>query len=389
MKVIYVSSVISELKMNLIIKNSKNKPLQSIQKFHRLICEGLVKNGIQVKTLSSIPMSQKISSKFFWFDKKENRNGVEYTYIPFINSKIIRQIFTFFGIVLKVIRESFKEKKEKVFICDILNTTIATSTLILSRILKFKCLAVVTDLPRDIGKGLNRKINELLQSKYDGYIILTQAMNEVINKKKKPYIIIEGIANEKMKNIENKIEDKYKNKVCLYAGGLYEKYGVKTLIEAFLQIKDDNIELHLYGTGELEQEIKSIEDKRIKFFGVVTNEKVVQEELKATLLINPRFTNQEYTKYSFPSKNMEYMASGTPILTTKLPGMPKEYYDYIYTFEKEDVNGFKTKLEEILSYDKETLAKKGMVAKKFVMKEKNNVVQAKKIIEFITKEKKC
>ena len=115
MKVIYVSSVISELKMNLIIKNSKNKPLQSIQKFHRLICEGLVKNGIQVKTLSSIPMSQKISSKLFWFDKKENRNGVEYTYIPFINLKIIRQIFTFFGIVLKVIKESFKEKKEKVF----------------------------------------------------------------------------------------------------------------------------------------------------------------------------------------------------------------------------------------------------------------------------------
>ena len=389
MKVIYVSSVISELKMNLIIKNSKNKPLQSIQKFHRLICEGIVKNGIQVKTLSSIPMSQKISSKLFWFDKKENRNGVEYTYIPFINLKIIRQIFTFFGIVLKVIKESFKEKKEKVFICDILNTTIATSTLILSRILKFKCLAVVTDLPRDIGKGLNKKINELLQSKYDGYIILTQAMDEVINKKEKPHIIIEGIANEKMKNIENKIEDKYKNKVCLYAGGLYEKYGVKTLIEAFLQIKDDNIELHLYGTGELEQEIKSIEDKRIKFFGVVTNEKVVQEELKATLLINPRFTNQEYTKYSFPSKNMEYMASGTPILTTKLPGMPKEYYDYIYTFEKEDVNGFKTKLEEILSYDRETLSKKGMAAKEFVMKEKNNVVQAKKIIEFITKEKKC
>lgn len=389
MKVIYVSSVISELKMNLIIKNSKNKPLQSIQKFHRLICEGLVKNGIQVKTLSSIPMSQKISSKLFWFDKKENRNGVEYTYIPFINLKIIRQIFTFFGIVLKVIKESFKEKKEKVFICDILNTTIATSTLILSKILKFKCLAVVTDLPRDLGKGLNKKINELLQSKYDGYIILTQAMNEVINKKEKPYIIIEGIANEKMKDIKNRIEDKYKNKICLYAGGLYEKYGIKTLIEAFLQIEDDNIELHLYGTGELEQEIKRLEDKRIKFFGVTTNEKVVQEELKATLLINPRFTNQEYTKYSFPSKNMEYMASGTPILTTKLPGMPKEYYDYIYTFEKEDVNGFKTKLEEILSYDRETLSKKGMAAKEFVMKEKNNVVQAKKIIEFITKEKKC
>lgn len=389
MKVIYVSSAISESKMDLIIKNSKNKPLQSIQKFHRLICEGLVKNGIQVKTLSSIPMSRKISNKLFWFDKKENRNGVEYTYIPFINLKIVRQVFTFIGILLKVIKESFIDKEEKVFICDILNTTIAVNTLILSKILKFKCIAVVTDLPRDIGKGLNKKINELLQGKYDGYIILTKTMNEVINKNNKPYIIIEGIANEKMKNIENKLENKYKSKVCLYAGGLYIKYGVKALIEAFSQIEDNNIELHLYGTGELEQELKKIKDNRIKFFGVVTNEKVVQEELKATLLINPRFTNQEYTKYSFPSKNMEYMASGTPILTTRLPGMPEEYYNYIYTFEKEDVDGFKTKLEEILSYDKEILLKKGLEAKKFVMEEKNNIMQAKKIIEFITKEKIC
>ena len=64
----------------------------------------------------------------------------------------------------------------------------------------------------------------------------------------------------------------------------------------------------------------------------------------ATLLINPRFSNEEYTKYSFPSKNMEYMASGTPILTTKLPGMPKEYYEYIYLFEEESIEGMKNKM---------------------------------------------
>ena len=55
----------------------------------------------------------------------------------------------------------------------------------------------------------------------------------------------------------------------------------------------------------------------------------VAEELKATLLVNPRPTTEEFTIYSFPSKNMEYMASGTPLLTTKLPGMPEEYHQYV------------------------------------------------------------
>ena len=384
MRILYVSTLISEKKMNLIIENSNNKPLQSIQKFHRLICEGIAKNGISVKTLSSIPMSQKISNDIFWFDKKEIVNEVEYTYMPFINLRIIRQIFTSIGIVFKIIKECLKNKKEKIFICDILNTTIATSTLILSKIFKFKCVAIVTDLPENIGKGINKKINELMQSKYDGYIILTQAMNEVINKNKKPYIVIEGIANIEMKNSENKIGNKYKNKVCLYAGGLYAKYGVKNLIDAFLELENKNIELHLYGSGELEEEIKKIKDKRVKYFGVVSNEKVVQEELKATLLINPRFTNQEYTKYSFPSKNMEYMASGTPILTTKLPGMPKEYYKYIYIIEDESKNGMKNSLAKILNLPREELYEKGRKAKEFVLKYKNNNIQSKKIINLCT-----
>ena len=42
---------------------------------------------------------------------------------------------------------------------------------------------------------------------------------------------------------------------------------------------------------------------------LMNHPKIVKEEKKSTLLVNPRFTNEEYTKYSFPSKNMEYMAS--------------------------------------------------------------------------------
>ena len=115
------------------------------------------------------------------------------------------------------------------------------------------------------------------------------------------------------------------------------------------------------------------------------NEHVVKEQLKATLLVNPRPSMEEFTKYSFPSKNMEYMASGTPVLTTPLQGMPQEYNDYVYLFEDETVEGMSKTLARILIQDKRELYDKGISAKKFVMKEKNNVVQAGKIKELITK----
>ena len=34
------------------------------------------------------------------------------------------------------------------------------------------------------------------------------------------------------------------------------------------------------------------------------NDRVVEEQLRATLLVNPRPTAEAFTKYSFPSKNM-------------------------------------------------------------------------------------
>lgn len=380
MKIIYISALTSKSKMNGIIENSKNKPLQSIQKFHRLMCEGFVKNNVPVKTISSIPMSRKISKKILWLDKYEEENGVKYTYIPFINAKILRQICTFLGTIVKVTKEVLKNKKEKIFVCDILNTTISTTTLVLSKLFKFQCWAIVTDLPRDMQK--NKKINEKMQTKYDGYILITEEMNKIVNPKNKPHIVIEGLVdiNDNMKNDEIQ---KSSPRVIMYAGGLYEKYGVKTLIEAFCNIQNNNIKLDLYGDGALVPYIKSIENKKIDFHGVVTNDKIVEAEKKATLLVNPRFTSEEYTKYSFPSKNMEYMVSGTPVLTTKLPGMPEEYCKYVYLIEDETQRGMQKCLDTLLSLNEDELDKKGKKAREFVLSQKNNVNQTNKIISFL------
>ncbi len=383
--VVYVSSVTSEDTMNKIIDNSKNKPLQSIQKFHRLICEGIVNNGNTIETITAIPMSRNISKKTFWRLKKEKVNDVLYKYIPFINIPILRQICLLFFTVIFAVKNCLRDKN-RVFICDVLNTTIATTTLLITKIFRKKCIGIVTDLPRDIGssKSLSKKVNEFFQNKYDGYIILTEEMNNIINIKKKPSIVVEGLVDSKEKFNNSNIK-KYDKKVIMYAGGLYEKYGVKAMIKAFMEINDKNIELHLYGTGDLDEYIKSLKDSRIKFFGVVQNGLIVQEEKKATILINPRFSDAEYTKYSFPSKNMEYMVSGTPILTTKLPGMPKEYYDYIYLIEEESENGMRNSITKVLNLPREELIEKGKKARDFVLKYKNNNIQAKRIIRLAAK----
>ena len=79
------------------------------------------------------------------------------------------------------------------------------------------------------------------------------------------------------------------------------------------------------------------------------------------------------------------MASGTPVLTTNLPGMPKEYKTYVYLINDESVPGMAAVFKQILSLSSEELRQKGCTAKAFVLENKNNIVQTKKLIELLNR----
>ena len=77
------------------------------------------------------------------------------------------------------------------------------------------------------------------------------------------------------------------------------------------------------------------------------------------------------------------MVSGTPLLTTCLPGIPEEYNDYVYLFDNETTEGYAKKIDEIMNLSPEDLQCKGKAAKEFVLKEKNHIKQAQKIITML------
>lgn len=392
MNILYISTVCSKNTFNKIFENSKIKPQQQAQKFHKLLSDGLSKYVDNIYFLSRPPIN-KTTDKIKLNEEIEG-NKI-YIYLKVSKYPIIKDIKLFFSILYNITKWDNKNNEgEKIIICDILNLSISISALFISKIKGIKIAAIVTDLPNymnycvqyeSIIQKLYKKlykyfINRTI-SNYDYYIFLTQYMNNLVNKHNKPYIIIEGMVDLNMSNIDNKLDNKYKEKIIMYSGALYKKYGVKKMIEAFLKVKDSQARLWLFGDGDLVEVIKKYEevDKRIKYFGVIPNEEVVREQIKATILINPRPTVEEFTKYSFPSKIMEYMVSGTPVLTTKLAGMPEEYYDHVYLIEDESIDGIAKTIENLLNEHREKLHKKGLMAKEYVLKEKKLLYTGKKI----------
>jgi glycosyltransferase involved in cell wall biosynthesis len=297
---------------------------------------------------------------------------------------------------IRLTRAAKRQRREVVVVADVLAVTLALSAAIASRLLGLRRIGLVTDLPstlvttaargswvRNLAVKVARRASTALARDFDGYVFLTEQMNEVLNPEGKPCVVVEGFADLALASRPNRLSEKHRNRIVLYAGALYDEYGVLRLARAFSSLPHPDAELWLYGTGSALGALEAIAraDPRIRVLGLVPNEVVVAEELRATLLVNPRPTDQEFTKYSFPSKNMEYMASGTPLLTTRLPGMPREYHGYVYLFEDETEAGMARRLGEVLSLDREVLHRKGAAAREFVLGEKNNVVQAQRIVD--------
>jgi hypothetical protein len=69
---------------------------------------------------------------------------------------------------------------------------------------------------------------------------------------------------------------------------------------------------------------------------------------------------------------MEYLASGTPVLTTRLPGIPDDYSDKMFFIDLETVEGIKDSMLNCLSKSQVELNLFGYNAKLYVTKNKNN-----------------
>ena len=250
------------------------------------------------------------------------------------------------------------------------------------------CL-IVPDLPEFMNESnsIFHKLNTLLVYKnlfiVDKYIVLTKYMMDKLPFSDKPYLVIEGIYCEaKDQHVYNSID---KERIIFYSGTLARRYGILNLVKAFMMIKDPDLRLVICGEGDAKAEVLNASklDGRIIYKGLLPRWEILTMQQKATLLVNPRTPEGDFTKYSFPSKTMEYFASGTPVLMYKLEGIPEEYWDYCFTIDDLSIEGFAAKMIEILNLSQNYLLNVGQSARNFIMKNKSEIVQGKKIVEFV------
>lgn len=379
--------------MHKLFDTAHEKPNPAPQKFHTLLVRGLEKKGVKVTNL--VTRSVTVTShpdKKWWKKEEEVIDGIRYVYIPFYNSPYLKilgfKLYAFFFTLLWILRTN----GDKAMVCDVLYPH-ASASMKACKLLGVKAVGIVTDIPglmvsqsqKSLLRRLTRKNNIRNIRRMTHLVPLTDAMCDIINPEHKtPYIVMEGLVDKAMEEKEP-IEATDGKRHITYTGTLNARYGVRTLIESFLKLEQNDIVLDIYGQGPMESEMSSYtsKDPRIIYHGIVPIEEAVLAQRKSFLLVNPRPSSEEFTKYSFPSKNMEYMVTGVPLLTAVLPGMPKDYYPNVFLFEDETVDGLRNRIDEILKMPTEAVQERGIRGKRFVLDNKNNICQADRLLELI------
>lgn len=382
MHILYAVTTCSDRVYKELFSHVKVKPAFQSQKYHRLLIEGLAANA-RVDVIANAPVNRSNLNKAFVRLPRETEGGAVYHYIPAIRNPILKLMAVAAGTFFKTL---FMVRKDTAVIVDCLNRTTAFFALSAARIRGCRCVGIITDLPNMLGGSrFSKKMANFVIRHCTDYVLLTEAMNDYIGNKRKPYVILEGHSDISMRDRVPSMEKKSPVRTVFYAGGVSRQYGLADLTEGFLQADLPNTRLEIYGPGDYVKELQAIAETHANVYygGMLLNSQIVDKEQEAALLVNPRPTHEEFVKYSFPSKTMEYMASGTPVLTTKLPGMPKEYYPYVDFIEEESASGIAAALKAVLARSDEELFRKGQSARDFVLEGRNNVVQAKKLLTML------
>lgn len=360
---------------------------QQAQKFLRLISTGLTRQDVDVQVLCKIPLPLDLKRGILRKPNNDTIDNVRIKYIPTRNLGYLSNIYCFFYTQLYVMRYC-KSGDNYLVINDLLYLTSYLASKTACKIRKLKDISIITDLPQlyfraeFLKKAPLMRLRKSVLQMPDGYLPISDFMNQAVNSKRRPFAIIEGIAED---------EHSY-HKVTstpyffMYAGGLYPASGIVKFATAFSMASPRGWELHIYGDGIEKQKIIEIckKNDNIKYGGVKQNNKIIENELKATILINPRSTVSDFTKYSFPSKIIEYMTTGTAVLTTKLAGLSDDYLDNVFMIDDESLEGMIKSIEMITFTSIEDITALGEKAREFIIKNKGALPQALKIKNLIS-----
>lgn len=392
----YFSTALSDSIYDEIVLESKRfKPTFSGVGFDRNVALGLSEQvditGVSLYPIPSYPKYSKIRK-----EAHEYQIGDFKCKVPSMISLPLIKEYDYGFSAYNAVKRIMREDEENVILISGLYRSLIRPAKWLKKKFGLPIIAIVPDLPelmityrkdyskfRRILNDMDMKRSMAYRECVDGFVVLSSYMNPVVNLHNRPWTILDGLCN--LSAIDKIEAPQSAERLILYAGKISSTFGVDKLVEGFLSANIDGLKLVLCGDGDYAPKLREISKSQptIEFKGTVSHDTVLALEKAATLLVEPRPVDTEIAKMSFPSKIIEYMASGTPVLVSNIPSFATEYKDYQYRIENVTPEGIRDALVNVFTNSNAELELKGKAARDFVLENKTIQKQCEKVIDLI------
>lgn len=390
MRVMLVGFLLPDRLFESLLESDEGMPIQT-QRFGLSLMRSLQAGGAEVAVISASPATTfPHNSAIFFRGGRFEVEGSRGVLLGFVNLPILKHLTRVISVMWHGPKYVRGHRSDVLMIHGIHSPWLVFGVFA-SRRLRVPAVAVVTDPPNvphqfdtavtRVLKRADQHVVKYLLSKLDGVVALTRHLAEDYAPGLKS-LVMEGISPEPAPLRPHSCDPPDRIPVVLYAGGLSEEYGVTLLMDAHA-LNPEAFRLHIAGRGPLESvvRLRAARECNLDFLGLVPPGELAQLYDSADVLVNPRPPGQGFTRYSFPSKLLEYVASGALIVSTRLEGVPEEYGDVVFWAEPTS-RGLLTGLELALGSDPRSRSERGLAAQSLA-RSRSMTAQGTRIVRFL------
>lgn len=324
--------------------------------------------------------------------------GLRGELIPFLNLTPLKQVWLGCAALFRILCWGWRNKHASNKVVYVFNLTVPPGLFVLlgARLIGAKAAVSINDIniPGETvpNTPLNR-LDYLLQKMtipvFDRHIVVSDRIMQDFAPKL-PYVRVEGGVTVEMLSDSPAAPrpgagDPSRTFTIVATGSLDETNGFRVLLEAFSLLNGEHFRLVIAGAGPLSEEVRtaSTQDQRITYRGLLSLQEVLALYRAGDLLLNMRLTKVLDTGYFFPSKLMEYLASGTPVLSTCTGHVESELGEIVFLLCDETAAGLAEKILQIESLDPALLAARGAQARLYMERNKTWEAQGRTVASFI------
>jgi glycosyltransferase involved in cell wall biosynthesis len=368
--------------------------------FQENLLLGLKKAGLPASLiLSQRPLRTFPFSRRLWAKpgKVDSNNGLPIVLIPFLNLPLFRPVSVGLAVLVKLVLWGWKNRGATHRIVYSFNLTEPPGffSLFGARLIRARAIASVNDINipgETVAATLSRRLDFYLHKKllprFDGLVVVNKCIIEHFAPST-PFVRMEGGVNEaffqRVLSCTRRLNEKGTQFTIVSAGTLYKINGIMEILEAFALLSGTGYRLRIAGSGPLSEKVKQAAkaDPRIEYCGYLSFEKLMELYASADVLINMRLTKTLKTEYFFPSKVLEYLASGTPVITTCTGHVEEDYSGFVFLLKDESPQGLARIIREVAAMEPDSRVQKGRAAQAYIKKHKTWAVQGQRAFEFI------